>query len=308
VEWEPEHRVELVPLDDCRQIRTLPEDRIVFSWICSRTETLLMVCAVMTMLAGAASQKDLSLDLGGGMTMELVRIPHGTFRMGSRDSDRDADKREKPVHQVTITRDYYLGKYLVTQEQYKKVMGKNPSSFSTTGVRKNLVIGADTRRFPVESVTWDEANEFCKKLSRATGRECALPTEAEWEYGCRAGTNTRYFCGDNADCLREFAWDMPQLVGLRGTPHEVGKKRPNPWGLHDMQGNVCQWCADWFQEDYYKKSPKDDPCCLIPSQSRVFRGGAWLHEPVNRRCASRGEGLPASRGFYTGFRVAVRLK
>ncbi len=285
-----------------------PTRAVALTFLCCFPSVVYSTQPVPALNICADSEKELKLDLGGGITMALVRIPHGTFKMGSPDSDGDAVDREKPVHEVTISRDYYLGKYPVTQEQYEKVMDKNPSAFSATGIRKNLVIGMDTRRFPVESVTWDEANEFCKKLSQITGRECALPTEAEWEYACRAGTNTRYFCGDNPDCLREFAWDKPQLAGLRGTPHEVGKKRANPWGLCDMEGNVCQMCADWFAEDYYKKSPKEDPCCSIRGESRVERGSAWLHDPVLRRCAARGTGLPASRGFYTGFRVSIRCK
>ncbi len=142
------------------------------------------------------TRRVLTLDLGGGVTMELVRIPHGKFLMGSPDPDNDAGDEEKPQHEVTITKDFYLGKYLVTQEQYKAVVGENPSYWSASGRFKDYVAVLDTGRFPVEGVNWDDAQTFCQKLSEKAHRKAGLPTEAQWEYACRAGTTTRYPCGD----------------------------------------------------------------------------------------------------------------
>jgi formylglycine-generating enzyme required for sulfatase activity len=169
--------------------------------------------------------KELTMDLGRGVKLEMVLIPAGEFLMGSPDSDKDANAGEKPQHRVRIIKPFYLSKYLVTQEQWKAVMGGNPSEF--TGPKN-----------PVETVSWDDCQEFFEKLnaqSAAPGGKFQLPSEAQWEYACRAGSKTRYCFGDDEKQLGEYAWHG-QNSG--GKPHPVGEKKPNARGLYDMHGNA----------------------------------------------------------------------
>ena len=236
--------------------------------------------------------------------------------MGSPDSDSDAHYEEKPQHRVRITRPFYLGIYPVTQEQYERVMGTNPAvvtTFVTSFVPRDP-------NGPVVSVSWDDAQEFCRKLSalpeeKAGGHVYRLPTEAEWEYACRAGSTTRYFFGDSAETLGDYAWwyKNPQPT-LANRP--VGQRKPNPWGLYDMHGNVYQWCADWFKPlEYYfrrrnrrRKSSPSDPTGPSSGASRVLRGSSWHSLALaNFRCAARQGREPHDRDAYTGFRVARSL-
>jgi formylglycine-generating enzyme required for sulfatase activity len=186
-------------------------------------------------------------EITNSIGMKLVLIPKGTFTMGSPENEagRIEDEGE---HQVTISRDYYLGVYEVTQEQYEQVMGTNPSYFQgdhvaerdpKTGVVKEI----DSSNHPVEQVSWEDAVEFCERLSelpeeKAAGRVYRLPTEAEWEYACRAGTNTKYSFGDDEGQLGDYAW----FEANSGGTHPVGQKQPNAWGLYDTHGNVFEWC------------------------------------------------------------------
>ena len=225
--------------------------------------------------------------------MKLVLIPPGEFMMGSpqelideelrlhRDDKEGLDiswylwhvPREGPQHRVRITKPFWLGATVVTQEEYQRVMGENPSKFSATGKDdkdKDKVAGQDTRRFPVENTSWDQAVEFCRKLSELPGekalkRQYALQTEAQWEYACRAGNpGRRYFSAQpnpapgqvEESLLRRYAWSKENSDGQT---HPVGQKLPNAWGLYDMYGNVWQWCRDVHKDDYYSVSRTDDP-------------------------------------------------
>ncbi len=238
--------------------------------------------------------------------MVLVLIPAGRFDMGSPDSDKDAYDHEKPQHPVWITRPFYLGVTEVTQGQYRAVTGENPSYFK----------GSDD--LPVDRVSWNDAIAFCNKLSeldglkpyyrfgageRSGGEGYRLPTEAEWEYACRAGSTTRYGSGDDAAILGEYAWYNGNS-GRKTNP--VGQKRPNAFGLFDMHGNVWEWCWDEYKGDYYKESPVDDPPGPAPSQAsdRVIRGGGWQSNPKYSRSASRSWFTPVDRFSYVGFRLA----
>jgi len=248
-------------------------------------------------LAPAGGQKELTLDLGGGVTMKMILIRPGRFMMGSPASEAGRDDKydEGPEHEVTITRSFYMGVTEVTQAQYEAVMGKNPSEFK--GATK-----------AVDLVSWDDATEFCKKLSDKTRQVVRLPTEAEWEYACRAGTQTAFSFGDSHAALGDYAW----WVGNSDkTTHPVGQKKPNAWGLYDMHGNVFEWCADWHGE--YPKGPVTDPFGPATGRLRVMRGGSWYHRlgvvPSGYfRCAFRNGYGPSYRDNGLGFRCAMTLR
>ncbi|MDE0867234.1 MAG: formylglycine-generating enzyme family protein, partial [Rubripirellula sp.] len=224
--------------------------------------------------------------------MKLKLIPAGTFTMG----DANGDSDETP-HQVTLTKPFKLGIHEVTQSQYEQVMGSNPSQDK----------GTDN---PVENVNWTGAVNFCRRLSalpaeKAAGNLYRLPTEAQWEYACRAGTTTRYSFGDDEfdgrSGLGEYAW---WRGNIDGKSHPVGSKQPNAWGLYDMHGNVWEWCQDWYDEDYYESSPTSDPTGPSEGSYRVIRGG-WYNSADHCRSAGRGRARnsPSSRRGLLGFRV-----
>jgi formylglycine-generating enzyme required for sulfatase activity len=222
--------------------------------------------------------------------MELVFIPAGEFMMGSPDGEKDRERDEGPVHRVRITKGFYLGKYEVTQGEWEKVMGNNPSYF-----------GGNVR-FPVEMVSWDDCQEFLRKA----GNDLRLPTEAQWEYACRAGTGTRFSFGDDDGSLGDYAW---YLANSGSKPHEVGQKKPNAWGLYNMHGNVWEWCSDWHGEKYYGESPADDPQGPAGGESRVLRGGGWGDDPKLCRAANRNRNSPLGRRICDfGLRVLLDLK
>lgn len=226
--------------------------------------------------------KTLTLDCGNGVKMELVLIPAGTFTMGSNDGYAD----EKPPHQVTISKPFYLGKYEVTQAQWQAVMGNNPTLFGGGG---NL---------PVEQIGWNECQEFCKKLSARTGKAVRLPMEAEWEYACRAGITGKFCFGDNDNGLDAYAW---YRSNSDGKTHPVGQKKANAWGLYDMHGNVRELCADW-----YDKYPGSSATLWgFGKQFRVLRGGHRGSNPRDCRAAYRFGNCPDIFLNLNGLRVAV---
>jgi len=242
----------------------------------------------------------LMLTLAKGVTMQLAPIPAGTFAMGSPPTEEGRKPNEGPVHQVTISSPFHIGIHEVTQQQYEAVIGKNPSHSHLKGAAR-----------PVETVSWEEAVEFCRKLSEKTGRTVRLPTEAEWEYACRAGSTTRFCFGDDEKDLGKYAW---YTDNSEHTTHPVGQKAPNGWGLYDMYGNVWEWCADWFAPSYPNgpqtdpKGPESGPTNVVSSGSaaRVVRGGSFTFRPAACRSATRGRGAPDARnGHYFGFRVVV---
>ena len=224
----------------------------------------------------------LTETLPGGITLEMIKIPAGSYLMGSDESDS-----EKPQHQVNLQK-FYLGKYPITQEQYQAIMETNPSGFK------------DNPKNPVECVSWDDAQEFCQKLSEKTGRKYRLPSEAEWEYACRAGTQTRYYFGDDEKQLGEYAW-YSENSGRK--THPVGQKKPNNWGVFDMSGNVWEWCEDGWHNNY-QNAPTDGSSWNdnhSQTKLRVLRGGSWINAPRDCRSAYRlNSGL---RFNISGFRV-----
>ena len=243
----------------------------------------------------AQSPKTITNSIG----MKLVLIPKGTFQMGSPIEEAGADDDEEQ-HQVTISKDYYLGVTEVTQGQYEKVMGTNPSYFQKRVIRKS-----DSSMYPVEQVSWEDAVEFCKRLSdlpeeKAAGRVYRLPTEAEWEYACRAGSKTAYSFGEGSKSLGDYAWFDGNS---NNQTHPVGEKKANAWGLYDMHGNVWEWCSDWYGD--YPKGAVSDPVGPREGSVRVFRGGGWYNGAADCRSAVRFWNGPSSRNDYGGFRVAL---
>jgi len=239
--------------------------------------------------AAGSTAKRLTLDLGKGVAMDLSLIPAGKFTMGSPEGEEDRQPDEGPPHDVTISKPFYMGVYEVTQEQYEAITGANPSYFK----------GAKN---PVEQASWDEAVEFCKKLSAKTGKAVRLPTEAQWEYACRAGTKTRFgVCDKDAD-LNEYGWSA---ANSECKTHPVGQKKPNAWGLYDMHGNVQEWCNDWYAETY-AGAGTSDPQGPSTGQSRVLRGGCWDFIPASCRSTFRQFFYPSGyRNGKYGFRVVV---
>ncbi len=224
--------------------------------------------------------------LRNSIGMEFVLIPAGTFHMGS----TEGDANEQPVHEVTISTPFYLGKYEVTQGEWEAVMGGNPSH--ATG---------DPHR-PVENVSWNMVQEFIGKLNakeKDQGSQYRLPTEAEWEYAVRAGSTTAYSFGDDSSQLGKYVWYGESWD--RGA-HPVGQLQPNPWGLYDMHGNVWEWVQDRYAGDYYKQSPSKDPQGPDTGGRRVVRGGSFASSPEFLRSALRGGDLPDVRTRHYGFR------
>jgi len=189
---------------------------------------------------------------------------------------------------VTLTKGFWMGKYEVTQEQYQQMIGMNPSEFKD---KKN----------PVEMVSWHDAKAFCETMTARVGETVRLPTEAEWEYACRAGTKTRFYTGDSRKDLAKAGWCRENSGGK---PHPVGQKMPNGWGLYDMHGNVVEWCWDWFGADYYGESPAADPTGPRSGKTRVRRGGNWK-DWSGPRSAHRGGNPPDTTYIKQGFRVVL---
>ncbi|MFN0112976.1 MAG: SUMF1/EgtB/PvdO family nonheme iron enzyme [Blastocatellia bacterium] len=228
--------------------------------------------------------KNFAVALAKGVNIEMVNLPGGEFTMGG-----DSFGDEKPRHQVRVS-PFAIGKYQVTQAQWQAVMGGNPSRFKGDNL-------------PVEKVSYEDIQGFLKKL----GNGFRLPTEAEWEYAARAGSNAEYCFGDDEKLLGEYAW----FNGNSGSKtHSVGEKKPNQFGLYDMHGNVWEWCSDWYGSGYYAECQwqgvMTDPGGPSAGSGRVIRGGGWADDAVSCRSARRRDGAPVGRGGNLGFRL-VRI-
>jgi formylglycine-generating enzyme required for sulfatase activity len=241
------------------------------------------------------SKRDFTNSIG----MKLVLIPKGTFQMGS-PIEEEERYEDEVQHEVTISQDYYLGVTAVTQGQYEKVMGNNPSNFQC---HQSYKVQGDSSNRPVERVSWKEVVEFCKRLSELpeetkAGRVYRLPTEAEWEYACRAGTSTKFSFGESRLSLGDFAW-FDENSDMQ--THPVGEKKPNSWGLYDMHGNVWELCSDWVSD--YPKLAVTDPIGPNEGSLRVGRGGSWYN--VAAFCRSGVRDVFDWWGSHIGFRVAL---
>ena len=266
--------------------------------------------------AKGETSKNMTIPLSDTVSLDMIRIEPGTFMMGSPE-DELGRQDDEVQHQVTLTQGYWLGKYEVTQAQYEAVMGKNPSCYK----------GAD---LPVEQVSWNDAVKFCEWLTaqeRAAGRlpegyEYTLPTEAQWEYACRAGTTTAFNNGTNIPTmLQRTDRPCPNLDPLawygynsgeynsagnytgNGKTFPVGQKQPNAWGLYDMHGNVWEWCLDWYGS--YPSSAVTDPKGPATGSDRVLRGGSWDYGANGCRSANRFDRNPDNYNYIGGFRVAL---
>lgn len=268
--------------------------------------------------------------------MKFRLIPPGEFTMGMTKEEAEAVAAQNPnsenwkatslssapEHRVRLTQAYYAGTYEVTQEQYEKHMGINPSSFSASGQHKDYVVGEDTKQYPVEMVSFVDAAEFCMKLSKQEqlkpvyfsangaitlipGDGYRLPTEAEWEYACRAGTNTAWFRGEQESTLGTVAWYDRNSGGMT---HPVGQLKANPFGLYDVHGNVWEWCQDWHDPQAYAQrgaGPTVDPRGPDAGSARVQRGGHWHYSPPFCRSALRYADFSTRRLPFVGFRLSV---
>jgi formylglycine-generating enzyme required for sulfatase activity len=244
--------------------------------------------------------------------MRLALIPPGEFQMGS-PADELQRSNGETQHRVRITRPFWLGVYEVTQEEWNLVMGSQPSSFSSGGVGKDKVSGLDTSRFPVDSVSWDDATEFCRRLSAREGQEYRLPTEAEWEYACRAGTTTAYHFGgvlngDKANVDGNYPYGTTTKGKYLERTTRVGEYGANAFGLYDMHGNVYEWCRDWYDHQFYASSAMADPENVKEATYRVLRGGSWDVGAWGSRSADRFRCSPAGRVIYCGLRVLCLLR
>jgi formylglycine-generating enzyme required for sulfatase activity len=229
-------------------------------------------------------------DLGNGITLDIVVIPGGTFKMGSRE-----DEHEQPIHRVTVT-PFWMGKFPVTQEQYEAVMGTNPSNFK--GAKR-----------PVEQVSLHDAVAFCQRLSEKSGNQYRLPSEAEWEYACRAGTTTPFFFGatltsDLANYKSTEIYAYEPKGKYLGQTTDVGTFSPNWFGLYDMHGNVSEWCADHWHRSY-QGAPTDASAWLSGNDNNygLLRGGSWVNSPRLCRSAYRRYFTLDDRNLLIGFRI-----
>ena len=243
-------------------------------------------------------------DLGGGVTMELAWIPAGEFDMGSRERDN-----ERPIHRVRISHGFWMGKFEVTNGQYRRFLEKRDHEIGHAAApsRPAPVAGSGNEfagpEHPMIWVTWDNAQAFCHWMSGQVNGTARLPTEAEWEYACRAGMIGQFWSGNADSDLDAAAW---HAGNSGGQTHPVGRKRSNAWGLHDVSGNVWEWCQDWYGA--YSADPATDPAGPWSGTNRVLRGGSWDTYPLRCRSAYRNFSEPACACDYYGFRIVVTAR
>ena len=262
--------------------------------------------------------KDLSLDLGNGVSMKLVLIPAGKFKMGNHDGPAETVANfggeeehladEYPVHEVTISKPFYMGIHEVTQAQWKAVMGTEP--WMTESAEKIASLQPRPKGFDDYPAVWMnsyDAIDFCRKLSKKTGMTVTLPTEAQWEYACRAGTTTAFSFGDDLSKLIDYGWYGGLKDGQKEDyAHRVGQREPNAWGLYDMHGNVWEFCSDWYDKDFYSRSPGVDPENTTETELRVLRSGSFHSVPTVSRSAQRARWVgPKQVRYNYGMRLVV---
>lgn len=259
----------------------------------------LAISAMLSLSAVAQEKQTITVN---GITFNMIKVEGGTFKMGAQSTDPNGENYdseayddEKPVHSVTLD-DYYIGETEVTQELWEAVMGTNPSRYK--GANK-----------PVEMVSWNDCQEFIKKLNQLAGKRFRLPTEAEWEYAARGGKKSQGYKYAGSNTIDEVVWyrdnahDVGESSRDYGT-HPVGTKAPNELGLYDMSGNVWEWCSDWYGE--YSSSSQTNPTGPTSGSARVLRGGGWGGSAQGCRVSNRGNYGPGCRDNDSGFRLALR--
>ena len=235
----------------------------------------------------SSSGNTITIPVKNGISIDMVRVEAGTFTMGATAEMKDPFDWEKPTHQVTLTNDYYIGKYEVTQALWQAVMGNNPSYFKGGNL-------------PVEQVSWDDCQEFLSKLNSITGKKFRLPTEAEWEYAARGGKKSRGYQYSGSNNLSDVAWYDRKS---NNKTHAVGTKQSNELGIYNMSGNVCEWCQDLFEE--YSSSSQVNPTGANSGSHRVFRGGSWNGYARYCRSSYRNSISPDGRGYDFGLRLVL---
>jgi len=259
-----------------------------------RSLVVTAVCAILMQAesqVGAHQTELLRLRLPNELTMQFVKVPPGTFDIGSPVSEEGGKSDEKPVHLVNITSGFFMGDCEVTEEQYEAVTSQKPPVPRGRGR-------------PAFGVSWTQSAHFCHQLSQIFGRPCRLPTEAEWEYACRAGSTSRYWCGDSRAALLANKWCGNRDGGSSNDePKEVGTRVPNPWGLRDMHGNAVEWGSDWYGP--YTAASASNPCGPVSGDNRVARGGSFIRYPNDCRSATRSQFDPDYSGGSIGFRVVI---
>ncbi|MFO5494531.1 MAG: formylglycine-generating enzyme family protein, partial [Cuspidothrix sp.] len=243
-------------------------------------------------------QSSFTEDLGKGIKLEMIAIPGGTFFMGSPKNEAERSSWESPQHQVTVP-SFFMGKYQLTQAQYQAIMGNNPAYFKGDNL-------------PVESVSWNDAVAFCQKLSNRTGKNYRLPSEAQWEYACRAGTTTPFYFGESiTPDLVNYNGNYPYKFAPKGKYRQqttdVGTFPPNAFGLYDMHGNVWEWCEDDWHE-YYVNAPMDGSAWNNRNDTKLMRGGSWYGMAKGCRSAYRNNYLRDRCHFDFGFRVVSSFR
>jgi len=233
------------------------------------------------------------ITLPDGTSMSFVYLPPGQFEMGSAADEQDRHGDEDPVRNVTISKGFYLGIYEVTQQQWFSIMKSNPSIFQQS---------EDHMLKPVDWVSWNDCQQFIAKLNELNLGIFRLPTEAEWEYACRAGTTSRYYWGEDVNDrdVYQYAWAFSRA---EGKSRAVGTKKPNPWGLYDMSGNVWEWCSDW--RGPYIANDTIDPNGPAEGKRKIYRGGSWFNKPSTLRSANRHGHEPEVRGTNAGLRLVL---
>lgn len=241
-----------------------------------------------------------------GVEFDMVYVKGGTFRMGATsEQGNNYDSDECPVHAVTLS-DYYIGRHEVTQGLWKTVMGttieqqRAKSTYDGSGL---VGVGDD---YPMYYVSWEDAQEFCMKLSRLTGKKYVLPTEAQWEYAARGGEKSKGYKYSGSNDIGEVAWYYDNsAVDHVGMTHPVGTKQPNELGIYDMSGNVWEWCGDWYGSSYYTDSPATNPTGPVSGSDRVGCGGSWSDGARDCRVSVRGWGMSGRHSDYLGFRLVM---
>jgi formylglycine-generating enzyme required for sulfatase activity len=252
---------------------------------------LLAQLAGLVVAAAEIATVPRSVALPGGGALDFIWVPPGSFWRGSDADEPGRDADECPRHRVVLSRGFFLGVHEVTQAQWTAVIGRNPAVFRH---------GPEAPRRPVESISWDDCQEFIARLAAIGVGRFRLPTEAEWEYAARAGSTTRFPWGDDLEgfATHRYAWANSRSMAVT---HPVGGKLPNAWGFHDLLGNVWEWCADWYGP--YMAGEQTDPMGPAAGRERVFRGGSWFDFPPSLRCANRHRHPPDGRYAAVGLRL-----